>query len=97
LNCGDRAEQLNGLLERGDLLGDHLGQAGDLLIEEIDVGEDRSDPQCVHAVKAATQRVLERGDLLTQPSAREIGQHCGDGRALDERVEDRAARHAKDV
>jgi hypothetical protein len=49
--------KVNGLLERGDLLGDRLGQAGDLLIEEVDVGEDGADPQRVHAVNAARERL----------------------------------------
>lgn len=44
LNAGDRAEQLNGLRERGELFPSRVGQAGDLLVQEVDVGEDRADP-----------------------------------------------------
>jgi hypothetical protein len=44
LNAGDRAEQLNGLLERGDLLPDRLRQRRDLLVEEVEVREDRANP-----------------------------------------------------
>ena len=48
LNAGDRAQQLNGRLERGDLLLDRVGEPVDLLVEEVDVREDRADPQRVH-------------------------------------------------
>ena len=57
LHAGDRAQQLNGLLERGDLLSDRLGQAGDLLIEEVQVGEDRADPDRVQVIEAALERL----------------------------------------
>jgi hypothetical protein len=66
LNAGDRAEQLNGLLERGDLLRDRLGEAGDLLVEEVDVGQDRPDPDGVQVIEAALQRFSERGELGAQ-------------------------------
>lgn len=52
LNSGDRAQELNGLRERGDLLCDRVGQAGDLLVEEVQVVEDRPDPHGVDVVKA---------------------------------------------
>ena len=43
LHAGDRAEQLNRRRERADLLGDRSREQADLLIEEVDVGEDRAD------------------------------------------------------
>ncbi len=51
LNSGDRAEQLNGRLERGDLLPDRVGKTGDLLIQEVDMGEDRTDPDGVQMIE----------------------------------------------
>jgi hypothetical protein len=82
---------------KGDLLGDHLGQARDLLIEEVDVREDRCDPQRVHAIKAALKRLAQRGDLLAQPAPRGVGQHRGIDRDRHERVEHCPAGHPEDV
>lgn len=53
LNARDRAQQLNGRLERGDLLPDRFGQARDLLIQEVQMVEDRAGPDGVQVVKAA--------------------------------------------
>ena len=76
LNSGDRAQQLNGFLERGDLLGDHLGQAGDLFIEEIDVREDRSD-QRMHGSKRPCSASRSAGSLeRNRPRARSASA-CG--------------------
>jgi len=68
LDAGDRAQQLNGLLERGDLLPDRLGEVEDLLIEEVQVAEDRADPDGVQMVEAALQCFFELKDLLAQPA-----------------------------
>ena len=97
LHAGDRAQQLNGFLERGDLLRDHLGQRADLLIEEVDVRQDRSDPQRVDPVKAALQRLPERWDLDPQLALGKLGEDLGVGRAVHERVEHRPAGLPEDV
>jgi hypothetical protein len=97
LNAGNRAEQLNGLLERGHLFPDRLGQRSDLLVEEVDVRKDRADPDGVQMIKAALQRLAQRRQLGAQPALGEVGQHVGVGRALDQRVEHPTARHAEDV
>jgi hypothetical protein len=64
LDAGDRAQQLNLAGERADLLLDHHRQAGDLLVEKIDVREDRSDPQAVVLIEVAGQRLAQQRDLL---------------------------------
>jgi hypothetical protein len=39
LHAGDRAQQLNGPVERGDALLDRFGEPLDLLVEEVQVRE----------------------------------------------------------
>jgi hypothetical protein len=87
----------NGRPERGDLFLDRVREAVDLLIEEVDVREDRADPQRVQLVEATLERLFERGQLLAQPAFGELGEQLGVGRAMHERVEHRAARDAEDV
>src|SRR3954469_25813483 len=43
LNAGDRAQQLNRALESGDAFLDRVREPLDLLIQEIQVREDRAD------------------------------------------------------
>ena len=43
LHAGDRAEQLNRRRERADLLLDRVREPVDLLVEEVEVREDRAD------------------------------------------------------
>jgi hypothetical protein len=90
LDAGDRAQQFNRQRERADLLLDHHAELLDLLIEEIDVAQDRSDPQPVMGVEVAGQRLLELADLRPQPPDGELREHVGIGLAGDERVEHRA-------
>src|SRR5262249_20536355 len=66
LDAGDRAEQLNGGRERADLLLDRLREPVDLLVEEVDVGEDRPDPGRVQPVEAALQRLPQQRQLPAQ-------------------------------
>ena len=47
LDAGHRAYQLNRRRERADLLLDHHGELLDLFVEEVDVAQDRADPQAV--------------------------------------------------
>ena len=47
LDADDRAQQLNRRRERADLVLDRVREPLDLLVEEIDVREDRPDPQSV--------------------------------------------------
>jgi hypothetical protein len=49
------------------------------------------------ASKRPHQRLAQRGDLLAQPSGRELGEHDRVARAGDERVEHVPARLAQDV
>ena len=97
MNAGDRAEQLNGRRERGDLILDCVREAVDLLIQEVDVREDRADPQRVQLVEATLERLFERGQLRSQAPLRQLGEHLGVGRAVHERVEHRPAGDAEDV
>ena len=87
----DRAEQLNRRRERAQLLLDRARELVDRLVEIVDVREDPPDDQDVLSVKAALQRCPQRGQLLAQLAAREIGEHARVGRAGHERVEHRAA------
>jgi hypothetical protein len=87
MDAGDRAQQLNGLLERGDLLPDRLRQRSDLLVQEVQVSKDCADPHGVQTVETALQGLPERWELRSQPSLREVGEHLGVGRAGHERVE----------
>jgi hypothetical protein len=73
LNPGDTAQKLNGRLERGDLLSDRLGEAGDLLIEKVDVGKDRPDPDRVQVIEIALQHLFERRELGPQATLGELG------------------------
>src|SRR5215211_5766023 len=64
LDARDRAQQLNRRVERADLLLDHAGELLDLLVEEIDVPQDRADPQSMMGVEVSGQRLAQGGDLL---------------------------------
>ncbi|MCA1680322.1 MAG: hypothetical protein LC777_15905, partial [Actinobacteria bacterium] len=86
LNARDAAQQLNGRIERGDAILDRVREPVDLLIEEVQVREDRPDQQRVQVVEAAFEGVAERGDLLAQAALGEIGEQLGIGRLSDERV-----------
>ena len=66
LDAGDRHQQLTLPGERGDPLLDLARQPVDRLVEEVDVREDLRDDQRVLGVKAAHERLPERGDLLAQ-------------------------------
>jgi hypothetical protein len=97
LHTGDRAEQLNRRRERADLLLDRLGEQADLLVEEVDVGEDRADHDPVLGVEAALERLPERRQLLAQLALRELGEHGRVGRTSAERVEHRPPGGAENV
>jgi len=97
LNAGDRAQQLNGLLERGDLLPDRLGQRLDLLVQEIKVVEDRADPDGVQLIEATLQGLPQCRELRAQPALGEIGEHLGVGGAGHERVEHQPAGDTENV
>ena len=74
LHPGDRAEQLNRGGERGELRLDLVGEQLDLLVEEVEVGEDRRHDQRVLAVESADQRLLERRDLRAQLALGQLGE-----------------------
>ena len=59
--------------------------------------EDLGDDQRVLGVEAALERFLERGDLLAQLPAGQLGEHGRVGRAGNERVQHVAAGLAEDV
>ena len=87
----------NPFLERGDLLLDRVTQPVDLLIKEVDVREDRADPQRVQMIEAALERLFERGQLRAQATLREFREHLGIGGAVHERVEHRPPGLPEDV
>jgi hypothetical protein len=64
LDAWDRAQKLNRWGERGELRLDRLGEPLDLLVEEVEVGEDRPDQQGVQRVEAALERLFERRIFL---------------------------------
>src|SRR5215204_7681894 len=64
LDAGHRAHQLNRRRERADLLLDHAGELFDLTVEEIDVAQDRADPEPVMRVEVSGERLAQGGDLL---------------------------------
>ena len=97
LNARDRAEQLNGFRERGDLFLDRVREPVDLLVKEVDVRENRADPQRMNVIEAALQRLPEGGELRAQATLREFGEQLGVGRAVHERVEHQASGLAEDV
>ncbi len=63
LDARDRAQELNGWGERGKLRLDRLGEPLDLFVEEVEVGENRSDQQRVQRVEASLERLAQRRDL----------------------------------
>src|SRR6266508_5089056 len=87
LDAGERAEQLNRFGERGELLLDAGREQLDLLVEEIEVGEDGGDDQRVLGVEAADERLLERRDLRAQLAPGELGEQLRVGAAGDERLQ----------
>src|SRR3954454_24048016 len=70
-----------------ELLLDRLRQALDVLVEEVDVGEDRANPEAVVLVEVARQRFARGGDLLAHLPPRELRQRVRIGLAGDQRVE----------
>src|SRR3954452_512822 len=72
LDADDRAHQFNRGRERADLLLDGVREAVDLVVEEVDVGEDGADPERVMGVEVPGERFLELRDLLAHLAAREL-------------------------
>jgi len=74
-DAGDGGGQRDGRLPGRAQFGlDRLRQFGDVLIEEVQVREDRADDQRVMGLKAALQGLSERGQLLRNtPPARTSG------------------------
>jgi hypothetical protein len=97
LDAGDCAQQLNRRVERADRVLDDAGELLDLLVEEIDVPQDRADPQPVVGVEVSGERFAQGGDLLAHLSARQIGENLRVGLAGDQRVEHVAPGLAHDV
>src|SRR3954471_12119037 len=97
LDAGHRAQQFNRRRERADLFLDHAGELFDLLVEEIDVAQDRADPQPVMGVEVSGERLAQGGDLLAHLPPRQFGEDRGIGLAGDERVEHVAPGLAHDV
>ena len=96
-DAGNRGGERNAELDRAELLLDRLGEPVDVLIEEVEVLEDRADHERVVRLEATLQGFAQRGDLGAQPALGEVGQHLGIGGAADERVEHRATGDAEDV
>ena len=66
------------------LVLDRFGELVDLLLEEVQVRKDRADDKRMMGLKAALQRLLERGDLRAQLALRQIGEDLRVSRAGDE-------------
>ena len=97
MDAGHRAQQLNRWRERADLLLDEAGELCDLLVEEIDVAQDRADPEPVVGVEVSGERLAQGGDLLAHLPPRQFGEHVRVGLAGDQRVEHVAPGLAHDV
>jgi len=81
LDAGDRAEQINRHGERGELLLDPIAEQADVLIKQVEVGQDRRHDQRVLSVETTDQGFLERRDLLAQLPFRELREYVGVGGA----------------
>lgn len=55
----ERAQELKGGLERAQVLLDRLREPLDLLVEEVEMGEDRADEQRVQRIEAALERLSD--------------------------------------
>ncbi len=64
LDAGDRAQELNGRRERAQLFLDRCREPLFLLIEEVEVGEDRGDDKRVVRVETAFQRLVRKHGSL---------------------------------
>ena len=92
-----RAKQFNVRLERAQLLLDRRREPLDLLVEEVQMRENRADQQRVIGIEAPLERFAQRRDLRPQPALGQLSEDLRVGRARDERVEHRAAGLAEDV
>jgi hypothetical protein len=81
LDARNRAQQVNGRGEGDQALLDGVREPLDLLVQEVQVGEDRADQQRVDGVEAALQRLSQLGQLLAQATLGEIGEDVGVGGA----------------
>ena len=93
----DRAQELNRRRERDESLLERVREPLDLLIEEVQVGEDRADQQHVQLVEAALERLAQPRQLLAQAAAGELGEQLGVSGARHQRVEHRPPGGAEDV
>jgi hypothetical protein len=97
-DAGDRGRQCDGGMSgRAQLSLDRVRELVDLLIQEVQVREDRADDQRVVRLEAALQRLTQRRDLRPQLPLGQVGEDLGIGRSLNERVEHRPAGHPEDV
>src|SRR5256886_600480 len=64
-DAGDRAREPDAGGERAELFLDRVGEPIDLLVEEVEVGEDRADHERVVSLETTLERLLERGQLCT--------------------------------
>lgn len=74
LHAGDRARKPDGLNERAELLLDGVGESVDVLVEEVQMGEDGPDHQGVMRLEATLKRLAQGGQLLTQPATGRLGE-----------------------
>jgi hypothetical protein len=63
-DAGDRGGRGDARCERAELLPDRVREPVDVLIQEVQVGEDRADHQCVVGLEAALQRLAQLRQLL---------------------------------
>src|SRR6266508_2295327 len=95
-DAGDRARESDAGGERAELFLDRVREQIDLLVEEVEVGEDRADHERVVSLETPFERLPQRGQLRAQLAAREFGEDLGIGGAREERVEHRSAGDAED-
>ncbi len=97
-DAGDRGGQRDGGLPGRAQLGlDRVRKLGDVLVQEVQMGQDRADDQRVVRFEATLKRLPERRDLGAQLPFGQVGEHPGVGGSGHQRVEHRATRDTEDV
>jgi hypothetical protein len=90
-HAGNRADEVDQLCKRSSLTLDASVEAGKRLVECVDVSEQAGDKDTVMGnVEAVCKRLLQRGDLCTQPAASELRQLIRVADAAEKRLQHRA-------
>src|SRR5439155_14307818 len=97
IDAWDGVEPLESSGERRDHDADLGAERLDGLIEVVNLSDQLPDEECMVGPKPSPESLPQRWELLSQLPARQVSQEHGIGRALDETVKHRPARHAEDV